>query len=322
MGTFIVWVAYLGGWLLVAGPLLQSRLELEAEQGELRAVRDRLRSAPRTSVEPVSGWWWLVPPVAWVKSARRGRAAKAELFEVLTPEESRAVTHYLLVSRAWLFVAGGALFIAVKETWELVHHQHWSTATFWGLVLLGGLAATTLAAGGRGRGARDEGDRREAAGERRAGSRRAAPPTPPRRVGAGGSGQRVAGAPGATSGSASGRASGGQDGRPGRRSTRTSQQARDTTGPAGATDAGDGQPGSPSTDTTSWNLDTVAMPALTRPQVPGAGDPAPSGGEHRARPAASRSLRAARSSRPVRRVKLPSHRENPPTRPGRRRADG
>lgn len=43
----------------------------------------------------------------------------------------------------WLFVAAGAFFIAVKETWELAEHYHWPHVVFW-LLLAVMLAAGTF----------------------------------------------------------------------------------------------------------------------------------------------------------------------------------
>ncbi len=38
------------------------------------------------------------------------------------------------VATGWLFVGVGGLFIAAKETYELVHGHEWSVVLFWVLV--------------------------------------------------------------------------------------------------------------------------------------------------------------------------------------------
>ena len=47
---------------------------------------------------------------------------------------------------AWLYVAGGAFLIALKETYELVEGHEWPTAVFWVLVVvMFGIAAVNTA---------------------------------------------------------------------------------------------------------------------------------------------------------------------------------
>ena len=53
---------------------------------------------------------------------------------VMRPEELEALAHLRDVASAWIFVAGGASLIAVKETWELHEQYHWADWTFWALV--------------------------------------------------------------------------------------------------------------------------------------------------------------------------------------------
>lgn len=144
--TLIRWGVYLGGWLLVAGPLIQSRLELEAEGSELGGIRGKLRAtAPPTRL---SRWWWLLPPLALYLTRRRQAAYIGTLHGLLTDEELRKLGHFFAVARAWMLVAGGAALIALKETYELSHHQHWEPWGFWILTVLavfavGGINAAT-----------------------------------------------------------------------------------------------------------------------------------------------------------------------------------
>ena len=63
--TLILWCAFAGSWLLVAGPLHQGTIELEQETQRDRRIPDR---AQRTSTSPpsINPWWWLLPPIAIV----------------------------------------------------------------------------------------------------------------------------------------------------------------------------------------------------------------------------------------------------------------
>lgn len=147
--TLIRWAAYLGGWLLVAGPLVQSRLELEAEASELREIRATVEATAPPS--RLSSWWWLLPPAALYLTRRREAAYVRTLQTVLTQEQIRSLARFFAVARAWLIVAAGAALIAIKETYELAHHLHWLPWGFPGLVAVAvvGVSAINTASGDR-----------------------------------------------------------------------------------------------------------------------------------------------------------------------------
>jgi hypothetical protein len=131
----IAWCAFFGGWLLVAGPLTQAALELreeDIESAEIEATSTRLRSA----FPQVSRWWWLLPPVYYWRQRRRSRRFREAVMRELTPEQLSSVLSFVNTATGWLFVAGGASLIAVKETWELAEAQHWPHAVFWVLVVV------------------------------------------------------------------------------------------------------------------------------------------------------------------------------------------
>jgi hypothetical protein len=46
------------------------------------------------------------------------------------------VGRYLSIARGWMYVAGGAWFIALKETWELAEHHEWHTRGYVVLVVV------------------------------------------------------------------------------------------------------------------------------------------------------------------------------------------
>ncbi|NMD54423.1 MULTISPECIES: hypothetical protein [Tsukamurella] len=140
--TLIRWGAYLGGWLLVAGPLLQSRLELERERSHLAEVREAVRAtAPPSRPSAV---WWLFPPAALYLARQRQSAYVATLTTVLTPAQLANLARYFAVARAWMIVAAGAALIALKETFELAHHMHWGTPGFWALAAVALLCIAAL----------------------------------------------------------------------------------------------------------------------------------------------------------------------------------
>ncbi|GAB3410661.1 hypothetical protein GCM10027515_31280 [Schumannella luteola] len=73
----------------------------------------------------ISPWWWLLPPVAYLKIRRDRDEYQRVVFEAMPIETRRQFLGFVNKATGWLFVAGGAALIALKETWELVEHYHW-----------------------------------------------------------------------------------------------------------------------------------------------------------------------------------------------------
>lgn len=143
MHELILWSAFLGAWLLVTGPLYQAAQELDAEEvsrSDIAPYRD-VPAGPRPST-----WWWLLPPVGyWKQHGFRQRQHDA-LVDAIPPDVLVGWLSFMNKATGWFYVAAGAFFIALKETWELVEGHHWSTAVFWVLVVgMTALAATNTA---------------------------------------------------------------------------------------------------------------------------------------------------------------------------------
>jgi hypothetical protein len=134
--TFIAWCGFVGAWLLVAGPLRQASRELEEEELE----RDALDHAKDTVVRPesISPWWWLLPPVAYFLQRKRSDEYRQRVIAAMPPEQQRAFASFHDKAATWMFVAGGAFLIAVKETWELREANEWSDTAFWVLIFVMG----------------------------------------------------------------------------------------------------------------------------------------------------------------------------------------
>lgn len=128
METVIAWAGFIGGWLLVAGPLFQAAVELR----ELEVDRAGI-SAATSSVAPppISNWWWLLPPVAYLKLRRRSRLHRAAVLDALTTEQRGQMVGFMNKANGWLTVSIGAAFIAIKETWELHEVGEWPLWLFW-----------------------------------------------------------------------------------------------------------------------------------------------------------------------------------------------
>ncbi|WP_328701658.1 hypothetical protein [Amycolatopsis pittospori] len=131
----VAWSAFLGGWLLVAGPMYQGALELREESERFEDLRS-VQSRRPTGGTPTSSWWWLVPPVAVIKERRRRKKVQREFMKTLTAGQRRTMTTFANKAKGWFIVCAGAFFIALKETWHLTHLYHWPLWTYIALVLV------------------------------------------------------------------------------------------------------------------------------------------------------------------------------------------
>lgn len=139
METLILWLGFIGAWLLFAGPIYQAALELQDEDIEI----DRIRAAG-AHVEPMTDtsiWWWLLPPVKVYLEQKRRKAYQIRYIKALTPEDVEAVISLSNKATAWLFVAVGGLCIAVKETYELAQHAEWNDVVLVALIVVMFLAS-------------------------------------------------------------------------------------------------------------------------------------------------------------------------------------
>ncbi len=134
MDYVIAICGFLGGWLLVIGPLWQAVIELEEQeldQEVFEQVRQQTEVRPRSSA-----WWWLLPPVAWAKEMRRSGENRRAFQAALPPEQLKQSVSFLNKANGWFIVAVGAYLFAVKETWELVEVLGWPVWVFWVLVVV------------------------------------------------------------------------------------------------------------------------------------------------------------------------------------------
>jgi hypothetical protein len=134
MDLFVLWVAFIGAWLLFAGPIYQATLELLEEQIEMdriQAVSARVPMPP-----PVSRWWWVLPPVRFALSRRRTSRIRDLVVAELDDADYAAVMQFANKAIGWMLVAGGGLAIATSETYALDRHLQWDVAVFVALVVV------------------------------------------------------------------------------------------------------------------------------------------------------------------------------------------
>ncbi len=140
MHELTFWCGFFGAWLLFAGPVYQAALELEQEQRirtEIEAALQRATLPPRPS-----RWWWLLPPVGFVRSRRYAQQQRNAMIEQISPQHLAELIRYLHKATGWALVALGAFLIAVKETAELVEHVDGP----WWVAVVAVLGMATLAA--------------------------------------------------------------------------------------------------------------------------------------------------------------------------------
>jgi hypothetical protein len=139
MEYFIHWAGFVGAWLLVAGPLVQAALELRDENLD----RDSLQSVSTDVPEPkpISNWWWLLPPVAYLKNRRRSQKYREQWMRAMTREQREQMVGFSNKATGWFFVAGGAFLIFMKEAWELTELYRLPTFIYWIVVVALAIAA-------------------------------------------------------------------------------------------------------------------------------------------------------------------------------------
>ena len=134
MHDLILWCGFLGAWLLVAGPVYQAVLELQAEEFETERLRTMANAVP--SPEPISPWWWLLPPARYVLKRRRQNEYQMRVLASMNDEDYTAFTSYVNKAVAWIFVGTGGFLIAANETYYLVTGLHWPIAILGVLIVV------------------------------------------------------------------------------------------------------------------------------------------------------------------------------------------
>ncbi len=134
MHYFVIISGFLGAWLLVAGPIFQAALELQEQEIDREGI-DAVTSSVQAP-QKISPWWWLLPPLGYVKQRRRSRAHRKAVMEALGPVQIEQTVRFLNKANGWMIVAAGAFFIAVKETWELFELFDWPTWAYWIAIVL------------------------------------------------------------------------------------------------------------------------------------------------------------------------------------------
>ena len=134
MNQGIIWAGFLGAWLLVAGPLYQGALELREEDVDRDEIQQTKTRVARP--EPLSPWWWLVPPVMYLIRRRQARQFRDEVMAQLSPQQREQFTRFMNKAAGWFTVAGGALLLAADQTWRAAERYGWPPWLFWLLAVL------------------------------------------------------------------------------------------------------------------------------------------------------------------------------------------
>jgi len=129
MSGVMAWAAFLGAWLLVAGPLYQGAMELHEADVDREAIEATKNQVPRP--DNPSAWWWLLPPVMYLLWRRRSDRYRQATLAALTPVQREQFTSFVNKANGWFIVACGATLLAADETWQLAEHEHWPDWVFW-----------------------------------------------------------------------------------------------------------------------------------------------------------------------------------------------
>ncbi|MEC3918347.1 hypothetical protein [Nocardia sp. CDC160] len=140
MEVVAAWCGFVGAWVLVAGPMYQGAVELGELGINTAEIRERIGGMPHPRVSP---WWWLIPPVAFVKTRRSESAWQRQVLEALSERQRVEFVTYSNKAAGWFVVGGGAALIGVKEAVELVEVMEWPGVVAVGLIVVA--AAVALA---------------------------------------------------------------------------------------------------------------------------------------------------------------------------------
>ena len=129
MDLAIAICAFLGGWLIFAGSVYQASLELkdvEVDREGFEAISSSIPQPPK-----ISPWWWLLPPVAYVKNRARNNEYREAVTSQLKPEQLQGWVDFTSKARGWMIVGFGAFLLALRETYELIVLLDWPVWTFY-----------------------------------------------------------------------------------------------------------------------------------------------------------------------------------------------
>ena len=101
--ALMLWFGFIGGWLLVAGPLFQGVLELreqEINREEIEAATAGSKPGPRPS-----RWWWLVPPLMLAKIRRRDEDFWREALAALPADQVARIAGLRPKMYGWFIVS-------------------------------------------------------------------------------------------------------------------------------------------------------------------------------------------------------------------------
>jgi len=132
MELAILILGFIGSWLLFAGPIWQAALEL----GEENVDFDRDSFKDLAKANPVSVWWWFLPPVKIYLEQRRSKRIREEFLKSLPSKTVEQFMSFMNKATAWMYVGSGGLLIAIKETYELNEYLGWGMWIFWLAVMV------------------------------------------------------------------------------------------------------------------------------------------------------------------------------------------
>lgn len=131
MQTLVVWIEFIGSWLLFAGPIYQAALELQDEDIELRRLMAAQSKIPKPTYASV--WWWFFPPVKIYLDSTSRRDYRTNYIKSLSEQDIQALVSFKSKATAWLYVALGGYCLTIRATYELCHYYRWGNL---GLLLL------------------------------------------------------------------------------------------------------------------------------------------------------------------------------------------
>lgn len=144
MKDVIAWLAFVGAWLLFAGPIYQASIEL----GEQELERERIAATQASVAKPPrpSAWWWVIPILGYLVGRSRTRDYRHAVLAALDPVDRANLMRFLNKARGWWLVGLGGLLLATAETGQLCEHYDWPSYLIWVLVVIMGVLSAVYTA--------------------------------------------------------------------------------------------------------------------------------------------------------------------------------
>ncbi|MFT4186832.1 MAG: hypothetical protein QM613_06370 [Micrococcaceae bacterium] len=138
----MAWCAFIGSWVLVAGPLYQGAMEL----GEFDINRDDFTNHIHQIDPPehISPWWWLIPPLAYIKTKQIQNPWRKRFFASFNDAQREQFVSFSNKSTGWFMICIGASLIGIDSANSLTKAMEWSNLAMIPLIIFAAIMCVSF----------------------------------------------------------------------------------------------------------------------------------------------------------------------------------